>query len=367
MLQSGLFFQIQYPAATDYGKIRTMNAQIENPHSQYGSIDSSDSNTSPADLRLEQAIAWLSRINIVPEGGIRSVAGDASFRRYFRLMSNDRTLILMDAPPPAEDVRPFIDVAQRLKSARLHAPDILYADEQLGFLLLEDLGDQMYRDLLKPGNQSQWFPGLFKALATMALNVSTDGLPLYDAAKLRFELNLLPNWYLKHHRSDMPGDQFDQLWEDFCAGILASAFEQPQCFVHRDFHSSNLLHAPDGSIGIIDFQDAVSGPVSYDFISLIWDRYITWPRTDITHWMEHMRQLLQLDIPPMKWQRYCDLMGLQRNIKVVGIFARLYYRDGKQGYLEMIPRFYDYLLNTLKLYPEFSALLAVLEHEKCVP
>lgn len=344
-----------------------MNAQIENPDSQYQSIDCTDSNTSPADQRLEQAITWLHRINIVPEGAIQSVAGDASFRRYFRLTNDGRTLILMDAPPPAEDVRPFIDVAHRLKDARLHVPDILHADENNGFLLLEDLGDEMYRDLLKPGNQSEWFPGLFNALSAMALNVSTDSLPIYDAAKLRFELNLLPNWYLKHHRSGFSSNQFDQIWEDFCAQILASAFEQPQCFVHRDFHSSNLLHAPDGSIGIIDFQDAVSGPVSYDFISLIWDRYITWPRADIERWMEQMRQLLQLDIPPLQWQRYCDLMGLQRNIKIVGIFARLYYRDGKQGYIEMIPRFYDYLLNTLKLYPEFSAMLAFLEHEKCVP
>ncbi len=344
-----------------------MSAQIDRPNSPCVLIDNIDPNTGPADQRLAQALAWLNRINIVPENGIQGVAGDASFRRYFRLSHDDRTLILMDAPPPAEDVRPFIDVAHRLKEARLHAPDILHADEHHGFLLLEDLGDEMYRDLLKPGNQAVWFPGLFKVLASMALNVSTDGLPVYDAAELRFELNLLPDWYLKHHRSGMPTGQFDLIWEDFCSQVLASALEQPRCFVHRDFHSSNLLNAPDGSIGIIDFQDAVSGPVSYDFISLIWDRYISWPRADIERWMEHMRLQLQLDVPALKWRRYCDLMGLQRNIKVVGIFARLYYRDGKQGYIEMIPRFYDYLLSTLKLYPEFSAMLAVLEHEKCVP
>lgn len=327
----------------------------------------SDSDKNPADPRLEQAIAWLNRINVVAEGDIQSVAGDASFRRYFRLTSDNRTLILMDAPPPAEDVRPFIDVADRLKDARLHVPDILHADERNGFLLLEDLGDEMYRDLLESGTEQLWFPGLFEVLSCMALNANCDGLPVYDADKLRFELDLLPKWYLKHHRPEMPTDQFNQIWEGFCTQILASAFAQPQCFVHRDFHSSNLLKAPDASIGIIDFQDAVLGPVSYDFISLIWDRYITWPRADIERWMEQMRHNLQLDIPPLQWRRYCDLMGLQRNIKVVGIFARLYYRDGKQGYIEMIPRFYDYLLTTLKLYPEFSAMLAILEHHKCAP
>lgn len=344
-----------------------MNAQIEKQNGQHESPDPTDANTSSTDRRLEQAVAWLNQINIAPQGKIQSVAGDASFRRYFRLRSNNRTLILMDAPPPSEDVRPFIDVAQRLKEARLHVPDILHADETHGFLLLEDLGDEMYRDLLKPGNQDEWFPELFEALATMALSTSIDGLPVYDAAKLRYELDLLPKWYLKHHRSEMPTEHFERIWEDFCAQILDSAFAQPQCFVHRDFHSSNLLHAPDGSIGIIDFQDAVSGPVSYDFISLIWDRHITWPRADIERWMEDMRQLLQLDIPALKWQRYCDLMGLQRNLKVVGVFARLYYRDGKRGYIEMIPRFYDYLLSTLKLYPEFSGMLAVLEDKQCVP
>lgn len=319
------------------------------------------------DKRLELAKSWLDSIGVSPQAPIRSVAGDASFRRYFRIKTSHTSLILMDAPPPAEDVRPFIDVAKRLQNAGLHAPAIIHSDAENGFLLLEDLGDDMYRDLLNPDNADQWFPELFTALAGMAKHTDCQGLSDYNADKLRFELDLLPKWYLKYHRPLMPRAKFDAIWEGFCAQILASAFEQPQCFVHRDFHSSNLLKAPDGSIGIIDFQDAVYGPVSYDFISLVWDRYISWPRDRIEQWMEDMRQRLDLDMPAVQWRRYCDLMGLQRNIKIVGIFARLYYRDGKHGYIEMIPRFYEYVLATLRLYPEFSEMLEVLEHEHCVP
>ena len=326
-----------------------------------------DQNVSPPDQRLQQAKNWIKSSGIEVSSGFESVAGDASYRRYFRFSTNDRTLILMDAPPPGEHVRPFIDVTQRLRQANLHAPEIYYSDEENGFLLLEDLGDEMYRDLLDTSNADTYFPGLFEVLKVMAQNTDSTNMPTYDPDTLRAEMDLLPDWYLGRHRADMPREQFNLVWDEFCAHIIASALDQPQSFVHRDFHSCNLLRTPGNSIGIIDVQDAVRGPVSYDFISLVWDRYITWPREQIEAWMEEMRRMLGLGMTPEEWQRYCDLMGLQRNIKVVGIFARLYYRDNKQGYIEMIPRFYAYLLNTLRLYPEFSKLLAVLEHEKCVP
>ena len=150
-------------------------------------------------------------------------------------------------------------------------------------------------------------------------------------------------------------------------GSIQSAQDQPQCFVHRDFHSCNLLQSPGDLIGIIDFQDAVTGPISYDFISLIWDRYISWPRYQIENWIEEIRTLLAPDIEPVQWRRYCDLMGLQRNFKIVGIFARLHYRDHKIGYLELIPRFYNYLTDTLSRYPEFKEILELLEQPECVP
>ena len=319
------------------------------------------------DLRLVQAYAWLQQLDIDLQSGLSSVAGDASFRRYFRLQANGESWILMDSPPPGEDIGPFIDVARRLRDADLHAPEIVRADPRNGYLLLEDFGDELFRGLLHEHNADTHFPGLFDVLVRMAQAVDTTDLPGFDAHKLRRDMDLFPDWYLGHHRSKIPSGQIDAIWNEFCTRIVDSALDQPQCFVHRDFHSCNLLKTSDNRIGIIDFQDAVTGPVSYDLISLIWDRYIHWPRTQIEIWLEEFRLQLGLDIEPAQWLRYCDLMGLQRNIKIVGIFARLYYRDGKNGYIEMIPRFYDYITSTLRRYPEFAAVLVILEQAECVP
>ncbi|MCW8926304.1 MAG: phosphotransferase [Xanthomonadales bacterium] len=318
-------------------------------------------------FRLDQARAWLRSVGVEIQSGFRNVAGDASFRRYFRLNADGDTRILMDAPPPAEDTRPFIDVTQRLRTAGLQAPEVLKANTKLGFLLLEDLGDDLYREFLDTQNGKDHFPVLFEVLRKLASKVDAGGLPVYDKALLRTEMDLFPDWYLGCHRQSMPRKEFDVIWDRFCNQVIESALQQPCCFVHRDFHSANLLKAPGGSVGIIDYQDAVKGPVTYDFISLVWDRYVTWPRPQIEVWMEQYRQLLGVPVPPGQWRRYCDLMGVQRNIKVVGIFARLHYRDGKTGYLEMIPRFYEYVTDTLRCYPEFSEMLELLEQTECAP
>ena len=331
-------------------------------------MDLSDTfSSTQSDQRLDQARAWLQQQSAQIQSDFLDVAGDASFRRYFRVQIDDVSRILMDAPPPGEDVRPYIDVDRRLRSAGLHAPEIIYADQQRGYLLLEDLGDDMYRGLLDEDSADSHFPDLFEALRNMALSVDHDELPKFDTNMLRMEMDLFPDWYLNHHRTAMPRTQFNEVWDGFCNHIIGSALDQPQCFVHRDFHSCNLLKTSHDSVAIIDFQGAVSGPISYDFISLIWDRYIQWPRVQIENWMEQFRVSLGLQIEPEKWIRYCDLMGLQRNIKIVGIFARLYYRDGKNGYIDMIPRFYDYLTSTLRRYPEFTEVLDILEQTECVP
>lgn len=319
------------------------------------------------DPRLDKARAWLSGSGIELQSDFRSVAGDASFRRYFRLIADGESRILMDAPPPKEDVRPFVDVTRRLRAAGLHAPEILRADAEHGFLLLEDLGDGLYREFLDTHNGNDHFPALFEVLKKLALDVDASELPAYDRGLLRAEMDLFPNWYLNHHRQSMPREPFDQQWDNFCEQVISTALEQPTSFVHRDFHSCNLLAVAAGEVGIIDYQDAVKGPISYDFISLIWDRYISWPRTQIETWMEQFRQLLGVPIPPQQWQRQCDLMGVQRNIKIVGIFARLQYRDGKAGYIEMIPRFYHYVTDTLRRYPEFTGILELLEQNECAP
>jgi aminoglycoside/choline kinase family phosphotransferase len=331
-------------------------------------MDSSTAKTiNKQDLRLDQAAAWLQQLGIDLQSDLEPVAGDASFRRYFRLQIGGQSRVLMDAPPPGEDVRPFIDIDQRLRTAGLHAPEIIHADTQNGYLLLEDFGDDLYRDVLNDNNSDVYFPGMFDVLIKMALNTDASNLPDFDAQSLRRDMDLFPGWYLGKHRKTVSHAHFDEFWGEFCQIVIASALEQPQCFIHRDFHSCNLLKTSAGGIGIIDFQDANNGPISYDLISLLWDRYIDWPRAQLESWIEEFRLSLGLDIDPQLWLRYCDLMGLQRNFKIVGIFARLYYRDGKNGYIEMIPRFYGYLLSTLRRYPEFKQVLSILEQAECAP
>ncbi len=323
--------------------------------------------TAEKDQRLEQARSWLQQLDVEIQSDFQAITGDASFRRYFRLQVDGKSCILMDAPPPQEDVRAFIDVDRRLRSAHLHAPEILYTDCHNGYLLLEDLGDKLFRELLDKDNANTYFPGLFELLKNMAQQVDSGQLAEFDEKMLRVEMDLFPDWYLRCHRQTMSRTQFDANWNKFCRHIIHSALDQPQCFVHRDFHSCNLLQTSSNSIGIIDFQDAVRGPLSYDFISIIWDRYIHWPRPQIECWAEAFRQLLKLEIESQQWLRYCDLMAVQRNIKIIGIFARLHYRDGKQGYIEKIPSFYTYLVETLHRYPEFSEMLGILEQPQCAP
>mgnify|MGYP001822287259 CR=1 FL=1 len=323
--------------------------------------------TTETDQRLEKARLWLIDLGVEIQSDFLDIAGDASFRRYFRIKADGVSRVLMDAPPPGEDVKPFINVAHRLRTAGLHAPDIIHADWHHGYLLLEDLGDDLYRGILDADSVDTLFPALFNILKQFAQTVDMNDLPAFSAKKLRRDMDLFPLWYLDRHRSSMPKAEFDRSWDRFCECIIESALAQPQCFVHRDFHSCNLLRKNSDEIGIIDFQDAVIGPLSYDLVSLIWDRYICWPRNKIEAWIEQFRLDLGLDITTADWLRYCDLMGLQRNIKIVGIFARLHYRDGKQGYLEMIPRFYDYVTDTLGRYPEFDDMRKIMEHPECAP
>lgn len=329
-----------------------------------------------SDARAERGQAW-AEAELGCGGLVREpVAGDASFRRYFRLREadgpGDRSWVLMDAPPDRENSQPFLEVDRRLRKAGLAAPEIVAEDLPEGYLLLEDFGDTLLREVLDERSVDAWFPRLFDLLERMATAVDPQGLPPYDRGRLLTELELFPRWYLNTHRGIQLGCTDWDLWEALCARLIGSALEQPQVFVHRDFHSCNLLAVPGGSheggrIGIIDFQDAVRGPLTYDFASLVWDRYIAWPRDRLEHWMEEFRTRVAPDTDPGTWKRWCDWMGLQRNLKIVGIFARLHHRDGKAGYLEMIPRFWGYLRDVLPRYPEFEAfdeLLARIETER---
>ncbi len=318
------------------------------------------------DDRLTAAGGWLQAVG-VQHRQLVPVAGDASFRRYFRVLADSGNLILMDAPPGKEDLAAFIHIDGLLRSAGLHAPEIVEINRAQGFLLLEDLGDELYRGLVTEASADDMFIEAFAALQTMATRAGTAGIPDYDRNSLTEELELFPDWWLaRHHGIALSCPQHDT-WEALCTRLLHSATAQPQVFVHRDFHSCNLLRTVDNSPGIIDFQDAVRGPLSYDLVSLLWDRYISWPRDRMEAWIEAFRQQLGIKIPAADWLRYCDWMSLQRNLKVVGIFARLHYRDGKPGYLEMIPRFFSYVIDTCGRYPEFDEFKELLEQLKCAP
>jgi len=316
--------------------------------------------------RERAAASWASAVLDLETVTLQPVAGDASFRRYYRLQANGRSVILMDAPPDREDSGPFVEIAGRLRAAGLRAPEVFHCNLGLGFALLEDFGDTLYRDILDEQTVDGLFPDLIAVLEGMALRVDASGLPHYDEGLLQAEMDLFTDWYLQRHRGRPlePGEQ--TLWSKLCNRLVQSAGQQPQVFVHKDFHSCNLLQMPGGP-GIIDFQDGVCGPVTYDLVSLLWDRYITWPRERLEGWMEAARLRLAPDIPAGQWQRYCDLMSLQRNLKIVGIFARLKYRDAKDGYVEMIPRFYRYLLDVLGRYPEFTDQLRLLQGDTCAP
>jgi aminoglycoside/choline kinase family phosphotransferase len=319
------------------------------------------------DVRLIKANAWVGEKLGIDRVNLRPVSGDASFRRYFRLQSKQRSYILMDAPPEQENSRPFVDIAGRLRAAGLCAPRIHHFDYEQGFGLLQDFGDLLYREVLTPENVDTYFPDLFHALKGLATRVDCTGLPEYDNELLQTELDLFTDWYLLKHCKHKLNARENELWHALCKTLRSSALAQPQVFVHRDFHSCNLLFQAGQDPAIIDFQDGVSGPLSYDLVSLLWDRYVRWPRSRLESWMRDFHKLLQLDTDPAEWQRWCDFMGLQRNLKIVGIFARLHYRDEKAGYLEMIPNFYQYLLDVLPLYPELEEFQRILQGQKCAP
>jgi aminoglycoside/choline kinase family phosphotransferase len=320
-----------------------------------------------SDDRLGLARAWLAGLSgqIAPEW--RPIVGDASYRRYFRVTVDGQSRVLMDAPPDLEHSGAFVDVGRRLRAAGLHAPEILHSNLDEGFLLLEDLGDDLYRDMISRETVQPLFDDAFRALAVMARAVSPAGLPVYDRELFGRELGWFTGYYLGRHRGHGLDKARQSGWQAFCNELISTANEQPQVFVHKDIHSSNLMRTSRNNPGIIDFQDAVRGPLTYDFVSLIWDRYVAWPRDLLERWMEQFRRMVAPNTDPADWVRWCDLMGLQRNLKIVGRFALLRYEQDRQGYVEMIPRFYGYVLDVLALYPEFSAIREWLESDACAP
>lgn len=317
------------------------------------------------DQRLEQLKTWLND-NSIHYQSIAPASADASFRRYFRITDENSSLIIMDAPPEKEDCSAFIHIAKLLSDFGLNVPKILLQDLEQGFLLLNDLGDTVFLSELNNNRVDEMYLAAMNSLLQLQKNETPD-LPAYDETLLRNELNLFPDWYLeKQLNLKVSQEQKDILQQSFDI-LIKNALEQPQVCVHRDYHSRNLMvnkNNPEEP-GIIDFQDAVIGAVTYDLVSLLKDCYINWPREKVEAWVKYFHAEAEalgiIDKVDFElFLRWFDLMGLQRHLKVAGIFSRLKYRDGKTGYLKDIPRTMDYVFDVLERYPEFKPLQKLL-------
>ena len=308
-----------------------------------------------SDIRRQALDQWVSDWLGTPVSG-EVASADASFRRYFRYRHGGRTLVAMDAPPEQEDCRPFVDVAGRLARAGVAVPEILHQDLEQGFLLLTDMGRETWLTAIDGGNADAWFDAALETLITQQRFADTQGLPEYDRALLRRELDLFPHWYLGEHRGlRLDGATAGRL-EAVFETLIESALAQPRVFVHRDFMPRNLM-VSDPNPGVIDFQDAVAGPISYDLISLFKDAFLSWPEARVLEWLrDYHRRAAAAGLPvPAAFDdllRWCDLMGAQRHLKVIGIFARIRHRDGKPKYLEDAPRFFAYLRTVIARRPD---------------
>ena len=322
----------------------------------------------PDDARLEQVTAWLAslpRQHRVDPATLTVASADASFRRYFRVAAGNGTRIVMDAPPGKEDVRPFIHVAALMRAAGLNAPEVIEADEQQGFLLLSDLGRETYLAVLNEANAPQLFSDAIEALVRWQLASRPGELPPYDEALLRRELSLFPDWYVARHlKHELTPTQREVLESTF-RRILASNLAQPAVYVHRDYMPRNLMVAAPNP-GVLDFQDAVMGPISYDVASLFRDAFISWDEERVIDWaIRYWERARRAGLPVATdfgsfWRDF-EWMGLQRHLKVLGIFARINYRDGKPNYLADTPRFVGYVRSVARRYDELAPLARLLD------
>jgi N-acetylmuramate 1-kinase len=316
-----------------------------------------------SDSRLANLTQWVIADLGFAGASIAPASADASFRRYFRVTQGADTYIVMDAPPEKEDSGPFLKVARLLGSLDLNVPMILARDMKRGFLLLSDLGSRQYLDALPAdGAADVLYADALKSLRIMQTADAglSQGLPRYDRAMLVREMELMPEWFLIRHLGLTIDARERAMLTRLFDSLVEAAAAQPACFVHRDYHSRNLLVTLENNPGILDFQDAVWGPVTYDLASLLKDCYIAWPPARVRQWVLEYRDSLleagfELDADAAQFMRWFDLTGLQRHIKVLGIFARLFYRDGKPQYLRDLPRVLSYVRDTAPRYPQTLA------------
>ena len=329
--------------------------------------------------RLLQIESWLRQIHPDAPFSLAPASADASFRRYFRVSfqqdpENARTCIVMDAPPGQEDCAPWLRVQRSLQDAGVHVPEVLALDLEQGFLLISDLGSTPYLAALqhRPEHTRDvhaLYADATDALIRIQLSGRPERMPEYDRALLQRELDLFPDWYVaKHLGVTLSAAQREVLNQAF-ERILAVNLAEPRVFVHRDYHSRNLMRIDspgDGNPGVIDFQDAVFGPISYDLVSLFKDAYIEWEEEQTLDWLIRYWEKARLANLPVRadfaeFHRDYEWMGAQRHLKILGIFTRLYHRDGKDGYLKDMPLVARYLRLTCERYRGLGPLLKLLD------
>ncbi len=322
--------------------------------------------------RLSTLLGWLEVLQATKEVELEEgwellpVSGDASFRRYFRVKSANHSWIAVDAPPEKESCEAFVNIALAWREEGVNVPEVIKIDFELGFMLLSDFGDRLYLPELNDNSAGTLYS---KAVSELHLIQQCDAskLPPYDHALLAREIRLFPEWFLQGLLGLELSEQELAMLDQVEFMLIQSALEQPAVTVHRDYHSRNLMITNEHTPGVIDFQDAVKGPVTYDLVSLLRDCYISWPDPLIYQWVNAFKEALisdkrlPLDTTRAQFERWFDLMGIQRHLKVLGIFSRLKLRDGKSGYLKDIPLTLRYVSQAIQKYPELAALNSFIE------
>lgn len=317
---------------------------------------------------------WLRSIDGLGDAVPQPASGDASFRRYFRVFSAQDSFIVMDAPPEREDCKPFIRISGYLEAMHLNAPRILEANLEKGFLLLTDLGATQYLEKLQSneGAATVLYADAMKALSILQRRgaVFQAHLPPYDDDLLRFELSLFHDWLCEKHIGIEFSDNDERHWAEVSDMLVGNALDQPQVFVHRDYHSRNLMVTEHNNPGVLDFQDAVEGPLTYDLVSLLKDCYLQWPQQQVIDLARSFYAMLDAPIRQQvdekQFMRYFELMGVQRHLKAAGIFSRLNHRDGKPGYMADVPRTLRYIVALGDRYEELAALIKLI-NERVLP
>lgn len=317
------------------------------------------------DPRAAEARHWaLSQLQL-DDARFEPASADASFRRYFRMSAGGQSWVLMDAPPERENCQPFIHIAGLMERAGLNAPRIHAQDLARGYLLLSDLGTQTFLHVITEANADELFAAAIDALIVWQRSSHAGVLPEYDAALLRRELALFPDWYVARHlQCELTAPQQRSL-EAVNDHLVSRALAQSQVFVHRDYMPRNLMISTPNP-GVLDFQDAVYGPISYDVISLFKDAFLSWPEARIQTWLrQYWEKARQAGLPVpadyAAFQTDIDWMGMQRHLKVIGIFARIHYRDGKAHYLQDVPRFIRYVRDVAARYEELQPLITLFD------